>query len=112
MHQICLESFLMSSGRWILTGKYHITTDLMKSLRGAGRSDLQNERGPGIKTALDQICNHIQLSLAAMDWLLHRKSVTAPIVSHILGTVESNQHPYNCPGAIKVVQSSRCLKLK
>ena len=42
-----------------------------------------NERGSKILHALDQPAKTHQLSLAAiaLSWLMHRKSITAPIVS-------------------------------
>ncbi|WP_353132216.1 aldo/keto reductase [Pseudopedobacter sp.] len=88
LEQICLDNNLgvinyysLESG--FLTGKYRTEDDLVKSVRGAGMSRYLNERGIRILSALDEVSkkhNSVPASVA-IAWLLHRPSVTAPIVS-------------------------------
>lgn len=74
--------FSLASG--FLTGKYRSGSDASKSQRGQGVSaNYLNDRGLRILKALDEVSEELrstptQISLA---WLLHRPSVTAPIVS-------------------------------
>ncbi|HYX35005.1 MAG TPA: aldo/keto reductase [Oligoflexus sp.] len=74
--------FSLASG--FLSGKYRSASDLNKSPRGQGiQRKYLNERGFRILQALDEVAqelkaNPTQVSLA---WLLHRPSITAPIVS-------------------------------
>ncbi|MBX2987160.1 MAG: aldo/keto reductase [Bdellovibrionaceae bacterium] len=67
-----------------LTGKYRGTADAAKSPRGEGvRNRYLNERGTRILRALDEVSEEVRGTPAqvALAWLLHRPSVTAPIVS-------------------------------
>jgi aryl-alcohol dehydrogenase-like predicted oxidoreductase len=68
-----------------LTGKYRSEGDFSKSVRGASQtvSKYMNDRGLGVLEALDAAARKHNTSNAtvALAWLLHRKSITAPIVS-------------------------------
>lgn len=66
-----------------LTGKYRTKADLGKSLRGGKMDQYFDERGLKILAALDEVsANHNTTPAAvALAWLIHRPSVTAPIVS-------------------------------
>jgi aryl-alcohol dehydrogenase-like predicted oxidoreductase len=68
-----------------LTGKYRSEGDFGKSVRGASQTVRKyvNDRGLGVLKALDAIARKHNTSNAtvALAWLLHRKSITAPIVS-------------------------------
>jgi aryl-alcohol dehydrogenase-like predicted oxidoreductase len=68
-----------------LTGKYRSEGDFAKSPRGASQTVRRyaNDRGAGVLEALDAAARKHNTSNAtvALAWLLHRKSVTAPIVS-------------------------------
>jgi aryl-alcohol dehydrogenase-like predicted oxidoreductase len=68
-----------------LTGKYRSEGDFNKSVRGASQTvrKYMNDRGGGVLKALDAIARKHNTSNAtvALAWLLHRKSITAPIVS-------------------------------
>ncbi len=67
-----------------LTGKYRSEKDLSKSSRGQGiKARYLNERGLKIIKALDEVSEELRATPAqvALAWLLHRPSVTAPIVS-------------------------------
>jgi aryl-alcohol dehydrogenase-like predicted oxidoreductase len=68
-----------------LTGKYRSEADFAKSVRGGSQTVRQyvNDRGFGVLEALDGAARKHNTSNAtvALAWLLHRKSVTAPIVS-------------------------------
>jgi aryl-alcohol dehydrogenase-like predicted oxidoreductase len=68
-----------------LTGKYRSEGDFDKSVRGASQTvrKYMNDRGGGVLKALDAIARKHNTSNAtvALAWLLHRKSITAPIVS-------------------------------
>jgi len=68
-----------------LTGKYRSEGDFAKSPRGASQTvrKYANDRGAGVLEALDAAARKHNTSNAtvALAWLLHRKSVTAPIVS-------------------------------
>ncbi len=66
-----------------LTGKYRTKEDLNKSPRGGDMDKYFNERGMKILDALDKIAKQENSTQAAVSlaWLIHRPSVTAPIVS-------------------------------
>jgi aryl-alcohol dehydrogenase-like predicted oxidoreductase len=68
-----------------LTGKYRSEGDFGKSQRGASMTVKKyvNDRGFGVLKALDAAARKHNTSNAtvALAWLLHRKSITAPIVS-------------------------------
>jgi aryl-alcohol dehydrogenase-like predicted oxidoreductase len=68
-----------------LTGKYRSEGDFDKSVRGASQTvrKYMNDRGGAVLKALDAIARKHNTSNAtvALAWLLHRKSITAPIVS-------------------------------
>jgi aryl-alcohol dehydrogenase-like predicted oxidoreductase len=68
-----------------LTGKYRSEGDFAKSPRGASQTvrKYANDRGAGVLEALDTAARKHNTSNAtvALAWLLHRKTVTAPIVS-------------------------------
>jgi aryl-alcohol dehydrogenase-like predicted oxidoreductase len=68
-----------------LTGKYRSEGDFAKSPRGASQTvrKYANDRGAEVLEALDAAARKHNTSNAtvALAWLLHRKSVTAPIVS-------------------------------
>lgn len=77
-----ISYYSLASG--FLSGKYRSEKDLCKSVRGQGiKSRYFTDRGFKILQALDELSEELratpaQLSLA---WILHRPSVTAPIVS-------------------------------
>ena len=67
-----------------LTGKYRSAADVKKSARGEGiQKKYINGRGTVILEALDEVSEQVKATPAqvALAWLLHRPSVTAPIVS-------------------------------
>lgn len=66
-----------------LTGKYRSETDLEKSPRGSSAAKYLDERGFKILNALDEVAKQLKTTPAtvALAWLIHRPSVTAPIVS-------------------------------
>jgi aryl-alcohol dehydrogenase-like predicted oxidoreductase len=68
-----------------LAGKYRSEGDFAKSVRGASETVRKyvNDRGGGVLEALDAAARKHNRSNAtvALAWLLHRKSITAPIVS-------------------------------
>ena len=68
-----------------LSGKYRSEGDFGKSVRGASDTVKRylNDRGFRVLEALDAAARKHDTSNAtvALAWLLHRKSVTAPIVS-------------------------------
>lgn len=68
-----------------LTGKYRSERDFGKSPRGASQTVRRyaNDRGFAVLEALDAAASKHNTSNAAvaLAWLLHRKSITAPIVS-------------------------------
>lgn len=89
LEKVCVENRLsvvtyssLASG--FLSGKYRSASDSDKSQRGQGvTSKYLDDRGFKILKALDEVAEDLratptQVSLA---WLLHRPSVTAPIVS-------------------------------
>jgi aryl-alcohol dehydrogenase-like predicted oxidoreductase len=73
--------FSLESG--FLTGKYRTKSDLDKSPRGGDMDKYFDERGLKILAALDEVSKHHKATPAAvaLAWLLHKPSVTAPIVS-------------------------------
>jgi aryl-alcohol dehydrogenase-like predicted oxidoreductase len=76
-----LNYYSLASG--FLTGKYRSKADLDKSERGAGVSKYLDERGFKILSVLDEVAATLNTTQAtvALAWLIHRPSVTAPIVS-------------------------------
>jgi aryl-alcohol dehydrogenase-like predicted oxidoreductase len=68
-----------------LTGKYRSEADFGKSPRGASQTvrKYANARGFAVLDALDAVAKKHGTSSAtvALAWLLHRKAITAPIVS-------------------------------
>lgn len=88
LEEVCLEHQLgvinyysLASG--FLTGKYRSEADLSKSQRGGGVAKYLDTRGQKILAALDKVATELNTSQAtvALAWLIHRPSVTAPIVS-------------------------------
>ncbi len=88
LETLCLEQNLgvisyysLASG--FLTGKYRSKDDLAKSVRGAGISKYLNERGFRILAALDEVAAEHRTvpAVISLAWLMHRKSITAPIAS-------------------------------
>jgi aryl-alcohol dehydrogenase-like predicted oxidoreductase len=73
--------FSLESG--FLTGKYRTKDDLAKSPRGGDMDKYFDDRGLKILDALDKISVEYNSDPAAvaLAWLMHRPSVTAPIVS-------------------------------
>jgi aryl-alcohol dehydrogenase-like predicted oxidoreductase len=73
--------FSLASG--FLTGKYRNEEDFGKSTRGGGMGKYLNNRGYKILHALDEVAAQFNTTPAAvaLAWLIHRPSVTAPIVS-------------------------------
>lgn len=76
-----LNYYSLASG--FLTGKYRSKADLGKSQRGAGVAKYLDDRGFKILAALDEVAKQLKTTPAtvALAWLIHRPSVTAPIVS-------------------------------
>lgn len=76
-----LNYYSLASG--FLTGKYRSKADLDKSQRGGGVAKYLDERGFKILAALDEVSKKLNTTQAtvALAWLIHRPSVTAPIVS-------------------------------
>jgi aryl-alcohol dehydrogenase-like predicted oxidoreductase len=73
--------FSLASG--FLTGKYRTKADLGKSVRGGDMDKHFNERGLKILAVLDEVSKQLNTTPAtvALAWLIHRPSITAPIVS-------------------------------
>jgi aryl-alcohol dehydrogenase-like predicted oxidoreductase len=73
--------FSLASG--FLTGKYRTKDDLGKSARGGDMDKHFNERGFKILAVLDEVSKTLNSNPATVSlaWLIHRPSVTAPIVS-------------------------------
>ncbi|HLN96341.1 MAG TPA: aldo/keto reductase [Flavobacterium sp.] len=73
--------FSLAAG--FLTGKYRSEADFGQSVRGANMGKFLNERGFRILAALDKVAAELNTTPAALAlaWLIHRPSVTAPIVS-------------------------------
>lgn len=76
-----LNYYSLASG--FLTGKYRSKEDLGKSPRGGGVAKYLDDRGFKILAALDEVAGQLKTTPAtvAIAWLIHRPSVTAPIVS-------------------------------
>jgi len=76
-----LNYYSLASG--FLTGKYRSKDDLNKSQRGGGVEKYLDDRGFKILAALDEVSAELDANPAtvALSWLIHRPSVTAPIVS-------------------------------
>ncbi|WP_159799872.1 aldo/keto reductase [Flavobacterium sp. MK4S-17] len=76
-----LNYYSLASG--FLTGKYRGKEDLGKSTRGGGVEKYLDDRGFKILAALDEVAQKLDTTQAAvaLAWLIHRPSVTAPIVS-------------------------------
>lgn len=76
-----LNYYSLASG--FLTGKYRSKEDLGKSQRGRGVEKYLDDRGFKILAALDEVAKNLNTTQAtvALAWLIHRPSVTAPIVS-------------------------------
>jgi aryl-alcohol dehydrogenase-like predicted oxidoreductase len=76
-----LNYYSLASG--FLTGKYRSKEDAGKSPRGGGAIKYLDERGTKILAALDEVSKQLGTTQAtvALAWLIHRPSVTAPIVS-------------------------------
>ena len=87
--EVCLKNnvgvisyYSLASG--FLSGKYRSEEDVNKSPRGQGvRQKYMNERGWKILKALDEVSHELDANptQVALAWLIHRPSVTAPIVS-------------------------------
>ncbi|MFP9098936.1 aldo/keto reductase [Flavobacterium sp. RHBU_24] len=73
--------FSLASG--FLTGKYRTKADLGKSVRGGDMDKHFNEHGLKILAVLDEVSKQLNTTPAtvALAWLIHRPSITAPIVS-------------------------------
>lgn len=73
--------YSLASG--FLSGKYRTEADLSKSVRGGSLAKYLDERGERILAGLDKISAEYNTTPAAvaLHWLIHRPSVTAPIVS-------------------------------
>ncbi|KGO91341.1 aldo/keto reductase [Flavobacterium subsaxonicum] len=76
-----LNYYSLASG--FLTGKYRSKDDLSQSARGGGVEKYLDARGFKILAALDEVSKTLNTTpaTAALAWLIHRPSVTAPIVS-------------------------------
>jgi aryl-alcohol dehydrogenase-like predicted oxidoreductase len=76
-----LNYYSLASG--FLTGKYRSEDDLGKSQRGGGIAKYLDDRGFKVLAALDEVAKQLNTTQAtvALAWLIHRPSVTAPIVS-------------------------------
>lgn len=88
LENVCIENnlgvinyFPLASG--FLSGKYRSEKDISKSIRGEGIRKYMNHKGYNILEALDAVANKHRSKPAsvALAWILHRRSVTAPIVS-------------------------------
>ncbi len=88
-----LNYYSLASG--FLTGKYRKAEDLGQSQRGKDVQKYLDERGLRILEALDEISFEYKTTAAvvALAWLLHRSSITAPIVSATnLSQLEAIKH--------------------
>lgn len=76
-----MNYYSLASG--FLTGKYRKDDDLGQSQRGKDVQKYLDERGLRILDALDEISLEYKTTSAvvALAWLLHRSSITTPIVS-------------------------------
>ena len=73
--------FSLASG--FLSGKYRTADDLKKSKREIFLTKYMNDRGLKILAALDAVSKDkgVPAAVISIAWILHRPSVTAPIVS-------------------------------
>lgn len=80
-HLGILPYFPLAQG--FLTGKYRLSQDLNKSLRGKSIERYLDDRGMRILDALDIISkqHHVVPAAIALAWLLQRKGVCAPLAS-------------------------------
>jgi len=88
-----LNYYSLASG--FLTGKYRKSDDLGQSQRGKDVQKYLDERGIRILEALDEISFEYKTTAAvvALAWLLHRSSISAPIVSATnLSQLEAIKH--------------------
>lgn len=76
-----LNYYSLASG--FLTGKYKTEADLNRSPRGKDVQKFMDERGMRIIRSLEEISTEYKTTSAviALSWLLHRHSITSPIVS-------------------------------
>jgi aryl-alcohol dehydrogenase-like predicted oxidoreductase len=76
-----LNYYSLASG--FLTGKYRSKDDLGQSARGGGIEKYLDDRGFKILAVLDEVSKTLNTTPAtvAIAWLIHRPSITAPIVS-------------------------------
>ena len=76
-----MNYYSLASG--FMTGKYRKDDDLVQSQRGKDVQKYLDERGLKILNALDEISHEYKTTSAdvALAWLLHRPSITTPIVS-------------------------------
>jgi aryl-alcohol dehydrogenase-like predicted oxidoreductase len=88
LEPLCLANGLgvlsyFSLAKGFLTGKYRSVEDLEKSPRGQGIARYLDKRGFRILQSLDEIAaiHNVKLAVIALAWLIHRRSVTAPIAS-------------------------------
>lgn len=90
-----LSYYSLASG--FLTGKYRTKADAEKSPRGGGAVKYLDDRGLKILAAVDEVAVQLKTNPAtvALAWLIHRPSVTAPIVSAT--TVEQLQSIMKAP---------------
>lgn len=88
-----MNYYSLASG--FLTGKYRKTDDLGQSQRGKDVQKYLDERGLRVLEALDEISFEYKTTAAvvALAWLLHRSSISAPIVSATnLSQLEAIKH--------------------
>jgi aryl-alcohol dehydrogenase-like predicted oxidoreductase len=90
-----LSYYSLASG--FLAGKYRTKADAEKSPRGGGAVKYLDDRGLKILAAVDEVAVQLKTTPAtvALAWLIHRPSVTAPIVSAT--TVEQLQSIMKAP---------------
>lgn len=88
LEPLCLDKGIgvisyFSLAKGFLTGKYRSEKDFGKSPRGKGLTSYLNTRGFRILEALDEIStiHNTNPAAIALAWLIHRKSITAPIAS-------------------------------
>lgn len=90
-----ISYFSLASG--FLTGKYRSESDFDKSQRGSSMGKYLNDRGFKVLNALDEVAKKLDTTQAtvALAWLIHRPSVTAPIVSAT--SLKQMQSIFNAP---------------
>lgn len=88
LEPVCLKNKISVIGYYslasgFLTGKYHSSADLSKSIRGDRVSMYMNERGMRILEAIEDVAAQHKSSPASVTlaWLMARPSVAAPIAS-------------------------------